>query len=75
MRGDAGTPELIVFAPLDREPRLAWRFSLNLGFTHSFPTLHTAVKSSVVTSLVATCREPFFSTVGATVFASIQGSY
>jgi len=36
MRGDASTPELIVFAPLDREPRLAWRFTLNIGFTQAW---------------------------------------
>lgn len=28
--------ELIVFAPLDREPRLAWRFTLNVGFTQAW---------------------------------------
>lgn len=36
MRGDAGASELIVFAPLDQEPRLAWRFTLNIGFTQAW---------------------------------------
>ncbi|MBL9126182.1 MAG: M4 family metallopeptidase, partial [Verrucomicrobiales bacterium] len=36
MRGEAGTPELIVHAPLDGEPRLAWRFTLNVGFTQAW---------------------------------------
>jgi len=36
MRGESGIPELIVFAPLDRDARLAWRFTLNVGFTQAW---------------------------------------
>lgn len=36
MRGEAGDPDLIVFAPLDEAPRLAWRISLNVGFVQSW---------------------------------------
>jgi Zn-dependent metalloprotease len=48
MRGDAGTPELIVFAPLDREPRLAWRFTLNLGFTQAWALVIDALDGQLL---------------------------
>ncbi|MGE3311720.1 MAG: M4 family metallopeptidase [Limisphaerales bacterium] len=36
LRGNASAPELIVFAPFGEEPRLAWRFTVNVGFTQAW---------------------------------------
>ncbi len=36
MRGEAGRAESVVHAPLGAEPRLAWRFALNVGFVQAW---------------------------------------
>jgi hypothetical protein len=36
MRGEAGEPELLVFAPIGGEARRAWRVALNVGFRHAW---------------------------------------
>lgn len=48
MRGEAGDPELLVYAPLDREPRLAWRVALNVGFTQAWLLVVDALDGRVL---------------------------
>ncbi len=48
MLGDAGAPELIVHAPLDRPPRLAWRFNLNVGFTQAWTFVVDAIDGRIL---------------------------
>ncbi len=48
MRAEASTPELIIHAPLDANPRLAWRFNLNIGFTQAWTFVVDALDARIL---------------------------
>lgn len=48
IRGENGPPALIVYAPLDKAPRLAWRFELNIGFTQAWILIVDALDGRVL---------------------------
>lgn len=56
MACDATPPELVVHAPLLTEPRLAWRFNLNLGLTQAWEVFVDALDGRVLSLANRICE-------------------
>ncbi len=53
---DAGKAGLVIHAPLDVEPRLAWQFNLNLGLTHAWEVFVDATDGHVISRASRICE-------------------